>query len=216
MRPSRKKNSKQKVLKKKTKLTLAQPDEFFKTEVSRAIESQQVRVEPSTKSYLVDLLLRFMFTENLFRSDENSGTKHEEVLALLLAESVSTEDTGKKIYGLQRLGDISLYTAGFFGESLSRKVVDIDYYIGMGKNAYGNLAQLHVEKTFQKVFTDLSERFHKFVDVLGEISQAANLNDAKDILRLYEVWLKTRSERAEKSLKEIGIIPNTTLKKTAQ
>ncbi|MBI3556501.1 MAG: hypothetical protein HY074_09585 [Deltaproteobacteria bacterium] len=155
--------------------------------------------------------MRFMSTDNLFASDEKGG-KREEVLALLMGEALATTDVSVKQRSLRRLGDISLYTAGFFQDSLARKVVDVDYYIGMGRSAYGSLATTGLDLFFQKVFMDLSQHFHRFVDVLCEVSESSGTKDPKNILRLYELWLKTRSERAEKTLKEAGIIPNKLVK----
>lgn len=190
---------------------MREPTDFFKSLVSGALQNQKVATNPDTEFYLVDLLTRFMFTDNLFAADEK-GTRRQEVLALLLGEALSSTDISKKQRGLRRLGDVSLYTAGFFADSLSRKVVDVDYYIGMGKSAYGSLAAMGMDLLFQKAFIELSQNFHRFVDVLGEISEAAGSKDPKNILRLYETWLKTGSERAEKSLKEAGIIPNAGIK----
>jgi hypothetical protein len=190
---------------------VAQPAEFFKQEITKALQNQKVAVDPDTEFYLVDLLSRFMITRNLYAADE-SGAMREEVLALLLGEAMSAPDSVRRHRGLRRLGDVSLYTAGFFSDSLSRKIVDVDYYIGMGRNAYGSLAQSGFDSLLRKVFIELSQRFDKFVDVLAEISDASSMKDAKNILRLYEVWLRTGSRRAEKNLKEAGIIPNLMLK----
>lgn len=191
---------------------VTEPTDFFKQQVTTAFKNQKIEANPNTEFYLVDLLSRFMFSENLFTVDEN-GSKREETLALLLHEAMHSAEPSRKQQGLRRLGDVSLYTAGFFSDRLSRKVVDVDYYIGMGRNAYGSLAQIGVGASFQAVFTELASNFHRFVDVLAEISETAIPNkDAKNILRLYELWLKTKSERAEKSLKEAGIIPNNLVK----
>lgn len=190
---------------------VSQATDFFKQQVTKALEHQKVSIHPNTEFYLVDLLTRFINSDNLFAVDENGG-KRNEVLALLLGEALSSTDVGKKQQGLRRLGDISLYTAGFFSDSLNRKVVDVDYYIGMGRNAYGSLANMGFDVFFQKVFNELSENFPKFVDVLGEVSESAGTKDSTNILRLYELWVKTRSERAEKTLKEAGIIPNMVIK----
>lgn len=193
---------------------VSEPTDFFKQQVTKALESQKVRIKPETEFYLVDLLSRFMFAENLFATDE-TGAKREETLALLFQEAMDAADLSRKSQGLRRLGDVSLYTAGFFSDHLSTKIVDVDYYIGMGRNAYGNLAQIGLGAAFQQVFADLAQNFHRFVDVLAEVSESAlasNMKDAKNILRLYELWLKTKSERAEKSLKEAGIIPNNLVK----
>ncbi len=127
----------------------------------------------------------------------------EEKKALRRAE-LRKEEAEIKLEKLKRLGDVSLYTAGFFSESLSRKIVDVDYYIEMGKTAYGNL--------LGKPFNELTRHFNRFVDVLAEISEETGTANKANILRLYEIWLKTRSEKAEKGLKEAGVIPNFLLK----
>jgi len=194
---------------------VTQPSEFFRQEVSEALQSQKVKVGPATEFYIVNLLNQFMHAENFFAVREN-GEKEAEVLALLLAEAMAEVDKERRVHGLRRLGDVSLYTAGFFGDSLSRKVVDIDYYIGMGRNAYGSIAHSGADARSQKIFVELAESFHRLVDVLAEISETAMNFTAKDVLRLYEVWLKTKSERAEKRLKDAGIIPNNLLKRNSQ
>ena len=55
------------------------------------------------------------------------------------------------------------------------------------------------------VFAELAEKFQPLVDVLGEISDAARVYTQRDILRLYEVWLKTGSTRARRLLQGLGI-----------
>jgi hypothetical protein len=192
-----------------------EPAEFFRDEVMKALTSLKVKASTNTEFYLVDLLTRFMFSENLFATDEQ-GAKRQEVLALLLNETVNNPDPAAKFKGLRRLGDISLYTAGFFGEFLKTKVVDVDYYIDMGKTAYGSLSGAPTDAYFRQVFQELSTSFNRFVDVLAEISQVSLFSNPQNILRAYELWLKTKSERAEKSLKEAGIVPNVLIKRDWQ
>jgi hypothetical protein len=45
------------------------------------------------------------------------------------------------------------------------------------------------------------------VDAIGEISDTARVWSSKDILRLYELWLKTGSRRAQGLLQELGVKP---------
>lgn len=194
---------------------ITQPEEFFKQKVSTALKNQKVNVDQNTEFYLVNLLNHFMHAENYFIRNENGEVK-EEVLALLLGETLSSPDVTKKQEGLKRIGDVSLYTAGFFSDSLMRKVVDIDYYIGMGKNAYANLAGMGTHSSFRKIYSELADRFPKFVDVLAEISVSSGTNDAKNLLRLYELWIKTKSERVEKQLRELGIIIPQDIKDSCQ
>ena len=75
---------------------------------------------------------------------------------------------------------------------------------------------MSLDSYFSNVFTQLSEGFNKFVDVLGEVSSSSLITDTNSILRSYELWLKTGSERAENQLKEAGIIPNKRIKTSVQ
>ena len=89
-------------------------------------------------------------------------------LANIKADAASA-DLHTKIRCLKKLGDLSLYTAGFFGESINRKIIDIDYYIGMGGSAYMSLsAILQNQKTFAELYLELAELFPNLVDVLAE------------------------------------------------
>ncbi len=66
------------------------------------------------------------------------------------------------------------------------------------------------------MYEELSAKFATFVDVLAEISDKTTQKSEKDILRFYELWVRTRSERAAKALQEAGIIPNETIGKDWQ
>jgi hypothetical protein len=194
---------------------VTKPEEYFETQVSQAVVSQKLEASPEVSVYLVNLLSQFTLSNNLFTQDENGNLK-EEVLTLLLAKAVEAVDIGERLNSLKRLGDISLYTAGFFPDRLSKKVVDVDYYIQMGRNAYSGIAQLK-QDSMQTLYEELSKKFHKLVDVLAEVSaQAKSGNSSENILRTYEIWLKTRSKKAEKDLKKAGIIPNKSIKKDWQ
>ena len=61
-------------------------------------------------------------------------------LALLLAEAAATDDAQERNLVLQRVGDTSLFVAGFLGDGFARKLVDVDYYIDIGGAAYGSLS----------------------------------------------------------------------------
>ena len=76
-----------------------------------------------------------------------------------------------------RIGDISLFVAGFFGESLARRQVDVDYYVRMGGFAYGSLSDAVRRsvrgRVYTAVFAELAAKFQDFVDVLTEIREIA-------------------------------------------
>ena len=57
------------------------------------------------------------------------------------------------------------------------------------------------------VFDELACKFQSVVDAIGEISDTARVWSSKDVLRLYEVWLKTGSRRAQGLLQHLGVAP---------
>jgi hypothetical protein len=109
---------------------------------------------------------------------------------------------------LRNLGDFSLFTSGFFSDSLTRKVVDIDYYVSMGEYAYASLGRRD-EDAFGEVFAELARKFVGFVDVLSDVSEHTTLASNADLLRLYDRWLRTRSAREEQRLLDRGILPSS-------
>jgi hypothetical protein len=193
---------------------ISESSEFFKEEVAKSIQKQGLKVAIEVQNYLVDLLSHFMWSENFFSTDER-GKNVEPTLAFLLAQALEAQDESKKFEDLKKLGDVALYYAGFFSERFARKIIDVDYYIGMGTSAYSTLAQSIFDVHFKKVFSELSSGFVKFVDVIAEISAQNFASNPLNMLRTYELWLKTGSERAEKILKEAGLIP-TKLKQNVQ
>ena len=89
--------------------------------------------------------------------------------------------------------------------------MDVDYYSRMGGTAYGVLAGLPARSlrntALIAVFKELAEKFVDFVDVLNEVAQQARVFDQQDILRLYELWVRTGSRRAADKLRELGVQP---------
>lgn len=194
---------------------IAQPQEYFRELVTTALGHQKVSAQPETEFYLVNLLGQFMTTDRLYARD-GDGTMREEPLALLIKEAIETPEPKAQGAMFRHVGDVSLYISGYFQESLSRKLVDVDYYIGMGGTAYQQAASRADESIMRAVYEELSSKFASFVEVLGEVSSQTTPRTEKDLLRMYELWVRTRSERAAKALQEAGILPNETLKKDWQ
>ena len=118
---------------------------------------------------------------------------------------------------LKKLGETSLYISGFFGDSLQRKLVDLDYYVNMGGTAYAALSGCVSENPSSKVFKEISEKFVMFVDVLGYISGKATGGSNQSILRLYEKYMRTGSELARDQILEKGLaLPGATYKFSKQ
>lgn len=198
-------------------LTLvSQPQDFFRELVTNALGKQKVSTRPETEFYLVNLLNQFMTTDRLYSFDAD-GSAREEPLAMMLKEALEQNGPQQQSALFRHVGDVSLYMAGFFQDSLTRKLVDLDYYIEVGGAAYQQVAARVDENPLKSTYQELAGKFASFVDVLAEVSDQTTLpKTEKDLLRLYEHWVRTRSERAAKALQEAGILPNETIKKDWQ
>jgi len=201
---------------KKANLSLVvEPEEYFHELVTHALEKQRLRPQAETEFYLVQLLKRFISADNLYQKNEDGSLK-QEPLALMIKEALETSESRVQLSMFRHIGDVSLYTAGFFQDSLSRKIVDVDYYIGVGGSAYQRVAVQQDERKLRGIYQELAEKFSAFVDVLARISDLTGGKTEKDLLRIYETWVKTGSDRAAQALQEAGIVPNATVKKDWQ
>ena len=195
---------------KKRVLEVPSLKEYFRDTVSVALESQNVRIEDQTAHYVVNLLTMYSRSEELY--EHSSDGFKLKPLAQMLSDALSCQTRHQQQLMLQRLGDIALFISGIFSYSLSSKLVDVDYYASMGGTAYSSLSSAmrgsaHGQ-TLADVFCELSERFIDVADVLAEISKDSFSSNDSDILRLYELWLRTGSSRAEKRLRQLGIEPS--------
>jgi hypothetical protein len=183
------------------------PAEYFKDLIESALARQHLRAGELTSYYLVDLLCRFVRPDR--RTPFNDDTS--EPLALRLARALETGGMEQRAR-LRNLGDFSLFTSGYFSDSLHRRVVDVDYYVSMGEYAYASLGRRD-EDAFGEVFTELARKFVAFVDVLSDVSERTGGASSADVLRLYEKWLRTGSARDGQRLADRGIAPNASIGK---
>jgi hypothetical protein len=181
------------------------PDAFFFELVHSAVQNQKVKIQPETEFYIVKLLNRFIFSESLY-SKNSDGSLEDQPLVFLYKEAIESEDVRAKKALFQNVGDISLYKAGFFQENLTKFKIDIGYFINIGGAAYHNAAERSEDKNFKEMFSELSHKFHHFVDVLSEVSEQTTVpTTEQDLFKLYDMWSRTGSERAARALKKAGI-----------
>lgn len=190
-------------------VAVADVREFFRESLQTALEHQHLRVRDHTEHYVVNLLAMFARTDALFEPGPEQRSQLKP-LALLLAEAVDAPDERQRFRLLQRLGDVALFVAGFLAGSFARRPVDIDYHIAMGGRAYGALAQVPshgAQRVLASVFAELEDKFQPLVDALHEIGDGAAKQSQRDVLRLYELWHRTGSQRAHRLLMQLGVQP---------
>ena len=76
----------------------------------------------------------------------------------------------------------------------------------MGGTAYQNLSQILThQRAFAEIYEELGKKFAACVEVLSAVKHAGHYRTNVDLLRLYEQWLETGSERLGSLLQKEGI-----------
>ena len=162
--------------------------------VRGSIASQGVGTTEECEFYLVSLLAD--------RVGDPAGAKAPLAFrALAAAEEADPRRT------LRRLGDDALFVAGVFPDSLTRSLVQADYYAAMGRTAYARVSSLEDRAALAALFAELAGKFGALCDVLNEVAARGNLGAVPNLLALYERFLRTGSDRARRLLAAEGILP---------
>ena len=179
------------------------PRALFAELVAGALSETRVDPSPTAIAYLVELL-----ESRLLAATPDGGEPASLAEGLLRAQ---LQQGSSRVQRMRNLGDRALFVAGFFGDSLSRSVVDIDYYGDVGRTAYADLSQSLAqqlrERTWPGLYAELAQRFYEFVDVLAEVGDRTRADRAADLLRLYERYLRTGSSRDRRRLMRLGQAP---------
>jgi hypothetical protein len=187
--------------------------EFFLEVVGDAIKARRVEATDGATSYLVCLLSDYA------KPDVRAEEPLDRPLSFLLDEALHTVEPGPRFDRLRALGDGVLYACGFFGEHFEARGVAAAYVMGIGTTAYGAASSMlrapkdSHEMASIDIYGELSSKFPDFVDVLSEVADAtsafgaASSASAKQVLKLYERWLKTGSDRLAQALGAHGLVP---------
>jgi hypothetical protein len=175
------------------------PD-FFTERVEEAMCNQEIALSETTAGYLTGMLVRLARSQEVF--DESGPV----VLAdLHLQARTSDRRQAARLY--QKLGDTALFISGYFSESLERSAVGLRYYTDMGGSAYHQVAGITSRggAALAGMFQELAHRFEDCVSLIAEVADRDRQDSDQDLLRLYELWLTTRSPHAAKRLARLGL-----------
>lgn len=185
-------------------------DDYFRDAVETAIKARQVEASGSTTTYLITLL------EDQAKPQESATA--DKPYTLLLDEALDIPDLGDRFERLRLVGDDVLYRLGFFGDHFEARGVDPEYLIRIGSRAYGAAGSLITGKSTRDldaaaegidVFGELAKKFGSFVGVLNEVADltvAAGASTSRAVVKLYERWLRTRSESLADALSSHGFV----------
>ncbi len=173
-------------------------DDFFHHLIGKGLCESGVDISPCAKNYLSELLQFYIFSDHLFSEVSSSGKKQIGSLAEMYLNSQASR---KGSNDLKKIGDMSLYISGFFRESLKRRLVSLDYYIQMGKNAYENLACFRDRDLFE----ELAHHFKDLVFAFFCIYKKSTLAHHNYIISLVDQYMDTHSHKVAQKLGHYGI-----------
>ena len=183
--------------------------DLFHELVSEARDELGQRPSPSATGYLVDLL-----EARVRNAAPEDATPESPAAPATLAESLVEAllaDGSSRWTRLRALGDRALFDAGFFGESLRGRAIGIDYYADIGRTAYLRISAAFEPGAGSRVggpnlFEELARHFVDFVELLNEVGQRARGDRCVDLLRLYDRYRESGSQRDRARLLRRGLI----------
>jgi hypothetical protein len=188
----------------------ASVSDFFGEVVEDAMRSHGLKASEGATSYVVALLAE------LAKPGSPVERTLERPLTLLLDEALKTPARADRFEKLRTLGDGVLYSSGFFAESFEARGVDTQYVISIGRTAYETAGSILLRPGGEKkeeqgfdIFAELAKDFAAFVAVLSDVANATvakSVATSRNVLKLYERWLKTGNERLGEALASQGFV----------
>ncbi len=181
-------------------------DGFLVDEIEAAEDKLSIKLAPHSKLYLLHLLKHLSESEDFFYS----RIVREKPLGVVILEALH-KNIFEKTRDLKAVGDLSLIFSGLYPEFLTRKLVDIDYFISLGKRSYHLLSNTYSSyRSKQELFhlySQLVADFLHLIEVLTEISNDLHFMDSLDLGKAFSRWEKTGIRKYLEILKEHQIHP---------
>ena len=167
--------------------------------VNEAERACDRRLDDELQSYLVFLLMRHTAGVDLANA----------VLALDYLHGM-LDANRRQADKLREVGDKCLLFSGLFPGRARARRVGVDYYVGLGRSAYGQAAALTDGGASAAMFQRLAQRFVPLMDVLLAIRRLDGSQALQDTLTAMELWQRTGSREAAKQAAEDlpdGLVP---------
>lgn len=142
---------------------ISSPNEYFYDVFTHHIKQQRIVLDKDVEFYIVQLLSRFIKTENVYLAT-SSGYENSP-LCLLLKEADDERSLDVKRLLFRQVGDLAIYTVGVF----SAKNINNHYYELIGKMAYSSAAALYQKDNIKNLYRDLSCNFGTITRILKTI-----------------------------------------------
>lgn len=181
-------------------------DAFFVDEIEAAEKRLHIELRPHVKLYLIHLLKRLSERPDFFYQE----IVQDKPLGIVLLEALH-KDIFEKLRDLKAVGDLSLIFSGLYPEHLTRRLVDIDYFISIGRRSYHLLSDAYSNfRSKQDLFTLYSQLVADFlylIEVLTEISGELHFMDEFDVVKALKRWQSTKISKYREILERENVIP---------
>ena len=146
--------------------------------------SKNIKLHEEIESYLIFLLMRF--TAQIEIADK--------IVAIDYLQGLTENKQGLvRRQKLRDVGDTCLIFSGLFPEITEKRLVDIAYYIKIGRNAYMEISQTSNQNNFKglkELYSSLANDFIKLMDILNNLRETDSIFkskiDAVDILNQFQ------------------------------
>lgn len=150
-----------------------------------------------TESYLLNILVTYSLSSALYLKPEKEPMLTERYL-----KALSLKEESKKHSLLKTLADSTLFKAGFFGESLKRKIIGLGFYKDIGQAAYLSL----YSSTGSNLYADMHQSFSLYVDLLDLMGRKLGLKSTEtDLISLLDRFSKAKSNLTEIEIQKAGL-----------
>ena len=127
---------------------------------------QQVYRDAQTSRYLADLLMEFIYRENMNRITSNDGRRLDTLVEMMAHSSSQMLPRTRRAH-FKHIGDLALFNLGLFPEHLvyGRRLVSPGYYAAQGRRSYSIAAETEYDRE-TIVLRKLSSHFEECVAAL--------------------------------------------------
>jgi hypothetical protein len=164
-----------------------------------------IHLSEYSKIYLMELLEELAANNNYF-----NNILEDKALAEVLMEALH-QNIFEKIKNLKAVGDLCLLFGGLYPDYMTKKLVDIDYYILIGKNSYNLISDTYRNYTSKyelyRLYNKLSEEYIQLINILTEISDKLNFLTRNDIYKSFKRWKKTGISKYLEVIRSNNVIP---------
>jgi hypothetical protein len=154
--------------------------------VSEAQAACEHHLDETIESYLVFLLMRFVERPELA----------QKIIALEFLEAQRA--SGQQTDILRDVGDQCLLFSGLFPKIAERRMVQVSYFVHIGRTAYDQLGTL-VDHKCERMFSRLADGFVRVMDVL-QAMRGLSGQPVLDPLTAAELWAETGSQSAYREI----------------